>query len=159
MPALTSLADEHEFILLAPDSRGPTWDLILADYGPDVALIDRALEQVFACLRIDSTRVALAGFSDGASYALSLGVLNGDLFTHIIAFSPGFMATTQQNGHPRIFVSHGVDDPVLPIKRCSRVIVPRLEALGYTVHYREFEGGHVIPPEIAQEAIGWFVGR
>lgn len=32
-----------------------------------------------------------AGFSDGASYALSLGLPNGNLFSHIVAFSPGFM--------------------------------------------------------------------
>lgn len=32
-----------------------------------------------------------AGFSDGASYALSLGQPNADVFSHIIAFSPGFM--------------------------------------------------------------------
>ncbi len=36
------------------------------------------------------------GFSDGASYALSLGVPNGDLFTHIVAFSPGFMRLPDQ---------------------------------------------------------------
>src|SRR3712207_7974813 len=51
-----------------------------------------------------------AGFSDGASYALSLGIPNGDLFTHLVAFSPGFAAPDGQRGHPRVFVGHGVDD-------------------------------------------------
>ena len=37
------------------------------------------------------TWMCASGFSDGASYALSLGAANGDLFTHIAAFSPGFM--------------------------------------------------------------------
>jgi len=36
------------------------------------------------------------GFSDGASYALSVGITNGDLFTHVIAFSPGFVAPARQ---------------------------------------------------------------
>jgi phospholipase/carboxylesterase len=35
--------------------------------------------------------VALGGFSDGASYALSLDLTNGDLFASLIAFSPGFI--------------------------------------------------------------------
>jgi len=52
--------------------------------------------------------VAIQGFSDGASYALSLGLTNGDLFTHVIAFSPGFAAPAEQRGRPRIYVSHGV---------------------------------------------------
>jgi predicted esterase len=100
--------------------------------------------------------MAVAGFSDGASYALSLGVANGDLFTHIIAFSPGFLAPASRNGQPRIFVSHGVKDGVLPIDSCSRKIVPRLKHAGYEVRYREFDGPHTVPPEVAREALDWF---
>jgi phospholipase/carboxylesterase len=156
VPLLTRLPDEDRFILLAPDSRGPTWDVILGDYGPDVAFIDMALERVFARLRVDPARIALAGFSDGASYALSLGLMNGDLFTHIIAFSPCFMSPLQQRGRPHVFVSHGAEDPVLPIGHCSRRLVPRLQAAGYSVCYREFPDGHIVPLEIAQEAIEWW---
>jgi phospholipase/carboxylesterase len=101
--------------------------------------------------------VAVGGYSDGASYALSLGIANGDLFTHVLAFSPGFMAPTGQVGAPRIFVSHGTRDGWLPIERCSRRIVPQLERAGYDVTYREFEGGHVVPPEIGREAADWLV--
>jgi phospholipase/carboxylesterase len=100
--------------------------------------------------------VAVGGYSDGASYALSLGIANGDLFTHVMAFSPGFMTPAGQVGSPRIFVSHGTRDGWLPIESCSRRIVPRLEGAGYEVHYREFEGPHVVPPGIGHEAAGWF---
>ena len=75
------------------------------------------------------------------------------------AFSPGFMAPAGQEGSPRVFVSHGTRDGWLPIDRCSRVIVPQLERAGYEVRYREFVGGHVVPPEIAHEAAGWFVAE
>jgi hypothetical protein len=34
--------------------------------------------------RIDPARLAFAGFSDGGSYALSLGVTNGDVASHVI---------------------------------------------------------------------------
>jgi hypothetical protein len=34
--------------------------------------------------------------------------------------------------------------------------VPELEGTGYEVRYREFDGPHVVPPAIAQEAVGWF---
>src|SRR3712207_2240243 len=154
---LRSLADAAGLLLLAPASRDRTWDILVGRrYGPDLALIDRALEQTFSRYVVAPERVAIGGFSDGASYALSLGITNGDLFTHVLAFSPGFMAPAGQRGSPRIFISHGTRDGVLPIESCSRRIVPRLERAGYDVRYREFEGGHTITPEIAFEAVSWF---
>lgn len=152
------LADEAGLLLLAPDSRGSTWDLIAGDaYGPDVAFLDRALAYVFAHYAVDPGRVGLEGFSDGASYALSLGLTNGDLFTHVVAFSPGFLAPAAQRGGPRLFISHGVKDEVLRIEPCSRRIVPRVEQAGYAVRYREFDGPHTVPADIAREALDWFI--
>ncbi|MDQ3930178.1 MAG: alpha/beta hydrolase-fold protein [Chloroflexota bacterium] len=153
---LQSLADTANMVLLAPESRLRTWDVIVSDYGPDVAFIDKALAETFSRYAVDPSHVAIGGFSDGASYALSLGLTNGDLFTHIISFSPGFMVPTRFEGKPRIFNSHGTHDSVLPIDVCSRRIVPKLERLGYDVRYREFEGPHTVPPEIAREAVTWF---
>jgi phospholipase/carboxylesterase len=150
------LADTAGVVLLAPESRGRTWDVLVDGYGPDVAFIDRALEWSFDRLALDTRRLAITGFSDGASYALSLGLTNGDLFTRVIAFSPGFMATGDRRGKPPVFVSHGTRDRVLPIERCSRRIVPQLDRAGYQVHYREFDGPHTVPESIAREALRWF---
>ncbi len=152
---MAGLADESGVVLVAPDSRAATWDVIRGGFGPDVAFLDRALEQVFAACPVDPARVALEGFSDGASYALSLGIGNGDLFTHLIAFSPGFAAPALQVGRPRVLVTHGAHDAVLPIDRCSRRLVPALEGAGYDVTYEEFDGGHVVPPELARQAVAW----
>lgn len=153
---LRNFADSAGLILLAPESRAATWDVIVSDYGPDVAFINRALEQTFSRYAIDEHRIAFGGFSDGASYALSLGITNGDLATHVIAFSPGFSAPKRQQGSPRLFISHGTRDQVLPIDRCSRRIVPQVKRAGYDVQYREFDGPHTIPSEIAREAVEWF---
>src|SRR5215213_5122720 len=158
---LRGQADGAGLILLAPSSREYTWDLVArrGRYGPDVAAIDRALEQTFSRCAVDPARIAIGGYSDGASYALSLGMANGDLFTHVLAFSPGFLAPTGRRGSPRIFISHGTRDGWLPIDSCSRRIVPQLERSGYELRYREFEGGHVVPPGIAREAASWFAGQ
>ncbi len=121
--------------------------------------MDRALDLVFARYTVDPSRVAAEGFSDGASYALSLGLLNGDLFTHVIAFSPGFVTEGHRRGKPRLFVSHGVYDEVLPIDRCGRRIVRDLRADDYDVRYTEFAGGHTVPAEIARTALEWVAGR
>jgi predicted esterase len=153
-----SLADSAGVILLAPQSQGVTWDVVRGRYGPDVTSIDHALAHVFARYTVDRAHLAVGGFSDGASYALSLGITNGDLFTHVIAFSPGFMVPASQWGAPRLFVSHGTLDQVLSIDQCSRRLVPRLRDAGYDVRYREFEGPHTVPPEIAREALAWLAG-
>ena len=146
-------------IVLAPDSRGATWDAITGPFGPDVAFVSRALAQVIARCDVDPARVALAGFSDGATYALGLGLANGDRFTHLLAFSPGFLIPARPRGAPGIFVSHGVADEVLPIDRCSRKLVPALRRQGYHVRYREFEGRHEVPPAIAREGLVWLLDR
>ncbi len=145
--------------LLAPPSRARTWDLIAGNgRKPDVAFIGRALQAVFARWPVDPAGVAIAGFSDGASYALSLGLANGGLFGAILAFSPGFVAPGPTRGHPRILVSHGNRDEVLPIEPCSRRIVPALRQAGYDVSYREFDGGHTVPGSIADDALAWAFG-
>lgn len=150
---LHDLADAAGLLLLAPASRCQTWDVLFGAYGPDVAFLDGALAATFARCAVDPTRIAIGGFSDGASYALSLGLANGDLFGHVLAFSPGFMAPAVRIGRPRIFVSHGTNDEVLPIDLCSRRLVPQIQATGYDVYYREFDGPHTVPPEIARDAV------
>jgi phospholipase/carboxylesterase len=156
---LQYLADELGLLLLAPASRRQSWDIIVDDYGPDIAFIDEALTTTFERCAVDPERIAIGGFSDGASYALSVGIMNGDLFTHILAFSPGFMAPLIQRKAPKLFISHGTHDDVLPIDRCSRQIVPQLMQAGYDVRYQEFDGPHTVPPDISRETGRWFVGE
>jgi phospholipase/carboxylesterase len=153
---LRAEADAAGLLLLAPPSRRQTWDVLLGGYGPDVTFVDRALAAAFARCAVDAGRVAVGGFSDGGSYALSLGLTNGDLFTHVIALSPGFMAPASLVGKPRCFVSHGTRDAVLPIDRCSRRLVPELRRAGYDVRYDEFDGPHTVPGAIARAAAAWF---
>jgi phospholipase/carboxylesterase len=156
---LLALADDAGLVLLAPQARASTWDVIRGGFGPDVVGLDAQLERVFGAVPVDPARVALGGFSDGASYALSLGLGNGDLFSHLIAFSPGFAAPAGRAGEPRVFVTHGVEDRVLPIDRCSRRLVPLLREEGLDVTYEEFAGGHVVPPDLARAALAWLTGR
>ncbi len=154
---LGGAAEAGGFLVLAPDSRSTTWDVIAGGYGPDVRFLDAALGQVFAWFDVEPGSLAVAGFSDGASYALSLGIANGDLLRHVLAYSPGFAAPAVRHGSPRCYVSHGVRDTVLPVDRCSRRLVPQLERGGYDVRYHEFPGGHRVPEEIVEESIAWWL--
>jgi phospholipase/carboxylesterase len=156
--AVLAAADRYGVILVAPDSRGPTWDLIVERrFGPDVAFLDRVLETVVDRVDADTGRLAIGGVSDGASYALSIGLTNGDVLPTVLAFSPGFLVAPYPTGEPRIFISHGRADPVLPIDACSRSFVPSLQGAGYEVNLREFDGGHNVPPPISHEAVRWWL--
>ena len=150
---LLPVADAHRLLLVAPQAVASTWDLIVEGLGPDVRRIDGLLASVLASHPVD--RVVFGGFSDGASYALSLGLTNGDLVDAVVAFSPGFAAPLVTHGRPRLYVSHGVADRVLPVGACSRRLVPRLRSLGYDVTYQEFPDGHEVPPEIREQAAAW----
>jgi len=152
---LGAAAEEAGVAVLAPDSRGSSWDGIRGGFGADVTFVDRALERVFEDVSVDPARIAVGGFSDGATYALSLGLINGDLFRRVVAFSPGFVVNGTAHGKPRFFISHGTIDQILPIDQCSRVIVPWLRTRGYDVTFREFGGGHEMPPAIAGEGMRW----
>ena len=146
-------------ILLAIDSRNSTWDrIVYGQFSSDVWYLAAALKHTFDRCAVDPMRVALAGFSDGASYALSLGVSNGDLFTHLVAFSPGFLSAAEPVvGKPLVVVSHGTQDLILPVQGSRDVIVPGLERSGYEVTYHEFEGGHQVPRSISDAAFDWFL--
>ena len=150
-------ADDAGMIVVGVASRQRSWDMIYGGFGPDVAVIDRALEKVFARYAIDPAHVGIEGFSDGASYSLSLGLTNGDLFKRVMAFSPGYMAPERRRGEPRVFIAHGTDDTTLPIDRTSREIVPQLRADGYRVRYIEFDGGHRPYPPVTDAAVRWFL--
>src|SRR5215831_4167138 len=91
-------AEKGGFIILAPESPGASWGTGPKSWGYDYVAINRALEEAFTRCAIDRNRLAIGGFSDGASYALSLGLASGDVFGYIIAFSPGFIVKAHARG-------------------------------------------------------------
>ena len=152
----STYADELGIAFVAPDSTEVSWDR--ADrLTKDVAHIDAALAVAYRRVNTRPDRVRIGGFSDGASYSLSVGLTNGDLFGRILALSPGFMDPARLRGRPEIYLTHGVRDDILPIERTSRRIVPVLKNAGYTVHYHEFDGRHETPREICQPGFEWLV--
>jgi phospholipase/carboxylesterase len=150
--------DELGVVALAVDSRAPSWDLSYGYFGADVSFIDRALARVFDGCNVDADRMAISGFSDGASYALSLGLTNGVFFTHVLAFSPGFIDTGERTGKPAIFLAHGTADTVLPVS-FTRTLATQLRSGGYEVILQEFAGGHVVPEAVAEAGYAWVAGK
>jgi len=157
LPFLEQHADQRKFLILAPHSLYPTWDIVIGGNGPDLERLHQALTAVTSHYRIDRHHLAFAGFSDGASYALSIGITNGDIASHVIAFSGGFMSIFMQEGTPQVFIAHGLIDEQLPIETAGRVNATKLKAAGYDVQYVEFNGLHVIHPPVVTMAMDFFL--
>jgi phospholipase/carboxylesterase len=158
LPFLNDHAQQRGFLLLLPQSQFPTWDLVIGGNGPDLERLEQALGEVASRFRVDPARLGFAGFSDGGSYALSAGVTNGDIASHVMVFSAGFMSVFKQNGSPRIFIAHGLEDEQLPIETSARPHVARLKAAGYDVTAVEFRGPHHIAPAVVTLAMDFFLG-
>jgi phospholipase/carboxylesterase len=152
------LADEFGVIVLAPESRDVTWGQEIPGFDTDSRYLGMAFRWVSEVLTIDPTRVALGGVSDGAGYALNMGLAYGDTFNHLMIFSGGMLQPFRRQGKPKIFLAHGVKDEQMPIDRTARRFVPELTGEGYDVTYREYDGGHGAPLPMVREGFEWFVG-
>jgi hypothetical protein len=59
---LETLFGSRNVAVLAPDSRGPTWDMMMEGFGPDVVFINRALAHTFKQVPIDDLILSVALF-------------------------------------------------------------------------------------------------
>jgi phospholipase/carboxylesterase len=151
------LAEEFGVIVIAPESRDLTWGQSAPGFDPDVRYLSAAVRAVVDMLDIDPTHVALGGISDGAGYALSMGLAYGDSFNHVMVFSGGLMIPFRRQGSPHIFIAHGINDIQMPIDRTGRRFANELKIDGYDVTYREYEGGHAVPRDVLREGFEWFL--
>jgi phospholipase/carboxylesterase len=149
--AFTPFCDAAGVMLLAPYAANTNWDGIFGEMKRDVAGIDTALQWAFNRAPVDPARITMSGFSDGATYALGMGLANGDVFSRLAIFAPGFVLPVVPVGLPDIMIAHGNTDARLSFAQTRDVIVPELAARGHVVDFREFDGGHGVPLDIAEE--------
>ncbi|MGE0816252.1 MAG: alpha/beta hydrolase [Vicinamibacterales bacterium] len=159
MKSIFALAEEFGVVIVAPDSRDVTWGRSAPGFDQDVRFIGAAFRKAVQTLNLDPDRVALGGRSDGAGYALSMGLAYGNTFNHLIVIAGGMMAPVRRQGTPKIFMAHGLDDKQMPIDRTGRLFQKQLKDEGYDVTYREYAGGHATPVDVVREAFAWLTGR
>jgi phospholipase/carboxylesterase len=151
------LADEFGVIVLAPESRDLTWGQSIPGFDTDSRYMGMAIRWVSDVLSIDTTKLAMGGVSDGANYALNMGLAYGETFNHMMIFSAGTLAPFRRQGKPKIFLAHGTRDEQMPIERTGRKFAAQLKDEGYPIFYREYEGGHGAPLPVVRESFEWFV--
>ncbi|MEA5097293.1 MAG: esterase [Burkholderiaceae bacterium] len=159
LPFLEAHAERNRFLLMVPQSTYPTWDLTIGGNGPDIERLGFALTKVAGHFLIERERFGFAGFSDGASYSLSIGLTNGDLLSHVIAFSGGFMNVYTPHGKPQVFIAHSPEDEQLAYATSGPRHAEKLRAGGYEVEFVEFHGRHVIHPPVVEQALHFFLNK
>jgi phospholipase/carboxylesterase len=147
--AFHAALDTPSLVVVATSAESRQWNFF---YGSDLPTVDRSLAQAFRRCDIDTDRVGVAGFSDGAGAALTLGLANGDLFSDVSAVAPGGYFTGGQTGKPDVLIALGTHDAGNPIPR-GRRLVAQLRAKGYDVVFRVFDGGHEVPDAVSREVV------
>jgi predicted esterase len=160
----TAQADKRGAVLLAVQSANASWALRPGDdaraTGSDPANIDAAFTALFAKAPVDPKRIIVAGFSDGASYALWLGRANARLFHGVLALSAGFVIEPPDvDSRQRIFIAHGRRDKVIPFTYVRNTIVPQLERAGFRPKTSWFVGGHVIDEAALNEGLDYLLAK
>jgi phospholipase/carboxylesterase len=168
LTAFREAADANGIVLLIPQSAKGSWDMVedlksrlglemnvQPRYGKDLKVIDTALADLFTKVAVDPARVGIMGFSDGATYALSVGTANPQLFKRVIAFSPGPAFLGKSAPDQYVFISHGEDDRVLPYAT-ARGHASKLRVKHVPVEFEKFSGGHEVPKAIKEKAMAFF---
>ena len=168
MKAYRDEAERRQALFLVPRSHGMTWDLIehaVARNAPQpggVAPSGRPDHDIFRRYPVDAGRLGLLGYSDGASYALSVGLSNPDLFCSVMAWAAGFVAIENEAAapgtkRPAVLIEYGTHDELFPFEQVAVPMREQLEAFGCAVTFRVDEGGRHWPSGKFQgEALDWF---
>lgn len=151
--SLRTEARRRGVVIVAPTSRRVTWSIEGGPIGPDAAFTDQALRAVFA--RVRPSRIGVLGHSDGATFALSTGMVNGDLFSHVFCFVPIRFVAPVSVGLPKFWLSVGRRDQGVKL-RDVRNIVEQLRSFGYQAALLQHGGGHEINADHLAQAFDIF---
>lgn len=136
----------HWYVIERAASPEPTTFL------PTLEALSAWLDHTLAAHAVEPGRTALAGFSQGAVMAYSLGLAAGRPSpAGILAFSgyiprvEGFDLDLEGRARLPVSIAHGSLDPTVSVE-FGREARARLETAGLAVRYHEDPAGHTITP-------------
>ena len=130
-----------------------------------ISFLAYAYDLIYRRYPIDPNRQVLIGYSDGASYALSLAISNPRLFEAAICWAAGFVmldptAATPDDPKPSIYLEYGTHDELFPFERIALPMKENLTKAGYPVEFSVDQGGRHWPSGTFQgEALDWYFSR
>ena len=139
--------------------------------------IGQAVQGFAAEFDCDQNRITSIGFSQGAILSMTMGLNQPTFFKNVVALS-GFLHTDTLRSDlqefiyqspegatmntpvdfPNIYVSHGVQDQVIPIT-LARKTAPILKQLGVKHKYSEYPVGHGVHPSNFYDMREWLDAR
>lgn len=121
----------------------------------------RFIDQMIEAHDVDSKKVFVLGFSQGATLALSLALTIPERLGGTIALSGRVMrevsnsiASPEAIAQAKIFMGHGLHDDVVPIGR-ARSSKEFLCGFDVDLTYREYPAAHQISSDMLTHAGGW----
>lgn len=156
--------------LRAPLELGPdqySWFPVrFTPEGPmhDVAAAENSRSRIVEFIRalkleagVDSERVTLLGFSQGAILSEAVALTEPGLVSGVVLISGRTLpelkpvATTKR---PRVLLMHGTRDPLLPYAGAVQTNEV-LRAAGYEVDFRSFDARHEVSAEMVAATRSW----
>ena len=124
-------------------------------------LLINFIDELVANYPIDSSKVTLIGFSQGAILSYALALSHPDKVQKVVALS-GYLNTdiatedfkSNNFKNLKIFASHGTVDQVIPVA-WARKAIPALEHLGISITYKEYPIGHGVSPQNFYDFKNW----
>jgi phospholipase/carboxylesterase len=146
----------------------PSWydiyapDLVRREDGPGIVRSEIAIQALIArenARGVPTSRIVLAGFSQGCAITLHTGLRLQEKLAGLMGLS-GYLPLADKleqersaaNADTPIFLAHGTHDPVVALER-AEASRARLQSLGYQVDWRTYPMPHsVCPQEVADMA-------
>ena len=161
--------NRRQALFLIPRSVEPTWDLIASEGRPDLDFLEYAYDLVYRRYPVDALQQSLLGYSDGASYALSVGLCNASMFRAVMGWAAGFLVLDPPTAEqfkvaipalrPRIYLEHGTHDQLFDFQTVALPMRDKLQKAGFDVTFSVDEGGRHWPSGTFQdEALDWYFG-
>lgn len=154
--------DRRNAFFLVPRSVEPTWDLIVGGRPDDLDFLEFAYDLIYRRYPIDPARQVLIGYSDGASYALSLAISNPQIFSAALCWAAGFAIfggepTAPDPAKPVVYLEYGTHDEIFSFEQVALPMQQNLERAGYRVEFSLDEGGRHWPSgSFQREALDWY---
>jgi phospholipase/carboxylesterase len=124
-------------------------------------LIAGFIDELTSNYPIDSYKISLLGFSQGAVLSYAVALSHPEKIQKVIALS-GYLSEAifekdylkNDLSKLKIFASHGTADQVIPVN-WARKTKPFLDKLGIASVYKEYPIGHGISPQIFSDFKNW----
>ena len=175
LPIASELPDTYHIISLrAPDrlQGGYTWyELDLsggglhqsqphqADFKRSLELIADSVEAAVESYDLDSNRLGVLGFSQGAITSMSLLLESPDTFQWVVALH-GYLPASHRELDPEgivdkpVFIAAGSVDQIIPAAR-SEAAAERFEQLGAAVEYNSYDTAHGVSREELSDLVAF----